>query len=530
MAEKEKKYDRQLRLWGDHGQRDLENASVCLINVTATGTETLKNLILPGIGSFTIVDGGRISGQDAGNNFFLDPEKIGEYKSKVAMELLQELNPDVKGEYVEEDVSQLLERTPQFFTGFSVVISGSLTLTVLKKLAALLWPHKVPLVVCLSYGFLGYIRIAVEEHAVIESHPDNAHEDLRLDDPIEDFVKFCDSIDLESLDKKDHSHTPYLIILFKYLQTWKNDHNGQVPNTWKEKKQFKAAILAGVRKNAEGVPEDEENYDEAAKHVNTAFVPNKIPPELKAILDDHKCLNITDSSSNFWILANGLRQFVQNEGCGFLPLRGSLPDMTSDSERYVKLQNIYQAKAAHDMQIVSNYVSQACSSLGCGNGRVSERDLKRFCRNAHFLRVLRTRSLEEEYKQPSKAVIDEFTSDSNSDALWYVLWRAVEMFYTTHGKYPGIEDEELEMDVSRMKSFVKDLMKSWGIPGAIEAVSDDSLQEICRCGAAEIHSVAAYMGGVAAQECIKLITGQYVPVSGAYIYNGLKSTSLTLAV
>jgi amyloid beta precursor protein binding protein 1 len=57
------------RLWGDHGQSALENSSVCLINATATGTETLKSLVLPGIGSFTIVDGAVISGEDAGNKF-----------------------------------------------------------------------------------------------------------------------------------------------------------------------------------------------------------------------------------------------------------------------------------------------------------------------------------------------------------------------------------------------------------------------------------------------------------------------------
>ncbi|KAK1875031.1 NEDD8-activating enzyme E1 regulatory subunit, partial [Dissostichus eleginoides] len=67
-ASKEQKYDRQLRLWGDHGQESLENAHVCLINATATGTEILKNLVLPGIGAFTIdVDGHTVSGEDVGN-------------------------------------------------------------------------------------------------------------------------------------------------------------------------------------------------------------------------------------------------------------------------------------------------------------------------------------------------------------------------------------------------------------------------------------------------------------------------------
>ena len=37
-----------VRLWGDHGQEALEGAKICLINASATGTEILKNLILPG--------------------------------------------------------------------------------------------------------------------------------------------------------------------------------------------------------------------------------------------------------------------------------------------------------------------------------------------------------------------------------------------------------------------------------------------------------------------------------------------------
>ena len=38
------KYDRQLRLWGASGQRALGETCIVLINATASGTETLKNL------------------------------------------------------------------------------------------------------------------------------------------------------------------------------------------------------------------------------------------------------------------------------------------------------------------------------------------------------------------------------------------------------------------------------------------------------------------------------------------------------
>lgn len=50
----------------------------------------------------------------------------------------------------------------------------------------------------------------------------------------------------------------------------------------------------------------------------------------------------------------------------------------------------------------------------------------------------------------------------------------------------------------------------------------------CRYGAAELHSVAAYMGGAAAQEVIKLITHQFVPINNTYIYNAMKQSSTTM--
>lgn len=45
-----------------------------------------------------------------------------------------------------------------------------------------------------------------------------------------------------------------------------------------------------------------------------------------------------------------------------------------------------------------------------------------------------------------------------------------------------------------------------------------------RLGAAELHVVASVMGGMAAQESIKLITRQFVPFSGSLIYNAVAQT------
>lgn len=57
------------------------------------------------------------------------------------------------------------------------------------------------------------------------------------------------------------------------------------------------------------------------------------------------------------------------------------------------------------------------------------------------------------------------------------------------------------------------------------AISDDLVGEVCRFGAGELHCIAAVMGGMASQEAIKLITRQFVPISGTVIYNAMNSTT-----
>jgi amyloid beta precursor protein binding protein 1 len=105
--------------------------------------------------------------------------------------------------------------------------------------------------VCRSYGFIGYIRVQVTEHTVIETHPDNQIPDLRLDKPFPSLKKYVDSIDLEAMEYKDHAHVPYLIVLYKYLQQWKAEHNGQLPESYKEKEVFRSTIRKGMFTNSE---------------------------------------------------------------------------------------------------------------------------------------------------------------------------------------------------------------------------------------------------------------------------------------
>src|SRR5580698_5718445 len=91
---KEKKYDRQLRLWAASGQRALEESHVLLVvpdqgihgsGSSVAGIETLKNLVLPGIGGFTIADPTTVTEADLGANFFLEAQSLGKPRAKECM-------------------------------------------------------------------------------------------------------------------------------------------------------------------------------------------------------------------------------------------------------------------------------------------------------------------------------------------------------------------------------------------------------------------------------------------------------------
>ena len=51
-----------------------------------------------------------------------------------------------------------------------------------------------------------------------------------------------------------------------------------------------------------------------------------------------------------------------------------------------------------------------------------------------------------------------------------------------------------------------------------------------RYGGCELHAVASILGGCAAQEAIKLLTKQYVPVDNLFVFNAVKSETVSLKV
>jgi NEDD8-activating enzyme E1 regulatory subunit len=107
----------------------------------------LKNLVLPGVGRFTIIDPNVVTEADLGNNFFVDPTRLGRPRAAAVAELLCEMNPDVAGDARVASVADLIDKEPEYFRQFTLVLASQVPDADLRRLEPVLRSFAVPLVV-----------------------------------------------------------------------------------------------------------------------------------------------------------------------------------------------------------------------------------------------------------------------------------------------------------------------------------------------------------------------------------------------
>lgn len=581
------KYDRQIRIWGEHGQAALERASVCLLNAGATGTETLKNLILPGIGAFTIVDGAVVTPADSGSNFFVPAvsrDSSGESinRAAAAAKCLLELNDGVDAAFVADDAPSFLRDSASaasFFQRFSIVIATQVGTTQenLRNIAAGCEAARVPLIVVRSYGLIGSIRTQVPEMCVLDAREDSAPPDLRLHEPFPALKEFVDEVDLSSItDSTVASHVPFVVILIKALSLFRDQSERDLPSTRAEKDEFKA-IVTSLRPSA--CPEYAENFEEALKYSNLrlCYAGASSPSDnVERVLSDPlsdpndagppcgvtqglnppstdvpspvslsgranssgsplttSCDVLEEERCSFWLHAAAVRAF--RDAKGELPVAGTFPDMTADTASYVALQRIYASKADKDGAEVLRFATAIAERRGL-TCRVDETSVKDFCKRLHGIRVMRYRSIADECANTVGSTYLESVamegaadaSQANSALSYYTLLRAADRFQAEHGWYPGQRDDSREDDARLLKDCVSKVMSEiGGSQLSSSALWCDETAEVMRFANGELHNVASYLGGVAAQEAVKIITRQFVPLNNTFIINfaTMKSTS-----
>jgi amyloid beta precursor protein binding protein 1 len=528
------KYDRQLRLWGAQGQKALSETCVCLIRASAAGTETLKNLVLPGIGSILVLDDASCEHDSVhSSNFFaIQSKDCNKPRAQVATELLLELNSDVQGEFQHVPDLSHVDYAAVFQAIQKpnvLVVASDLEPPLLEQVAATCYSLKLSLIVVQAYGLLGVVRLQTPTLPIMNPKPRASRPDLRLTSPFPGLLEIAKSIQWKDLENHQHGHVPYPLILLSVMEQWKasNVHSSNkntLPHTFSEKQDFQKLIQEASRDF-----NMELNFQEAHKNAYLAYAPQEL--DLEQLHDLHS--KSKNSCSTLHLLLSALFQFLANRDNNQAPLHGSIPDMTASTDLYVKLQTAYKQQADRDFQEMRLLTPP----------HVSDNDVAIFCQNVFALDVLQTRTIADEYNfqadnddNNTTVCEDLIMAVMEGDGerpdmvplLWYMGLSACRLFYNRVGRYPGLFENAYERDVAQLKDCILEIVNQYGLQEVVKETLVknvlDYAQELTRYGNAEIHTIASVIGGVASQEAVKVITGQYVPINNTYVYNGIAST------
>ncbi|OWT36091.1 amyloid beta protein binding protein 1 [Cryptococcus neoformans] len=524
---KARRYDRQLRLWASAGQRSLEQARVLLVECDAAGSQSLKNLVLPGISQFTILSSKTTTAQDVATNFFLHPDSIGLNIAQESAKYLKELNPAVKGEARMEDPAIIIKTDPQFFLSFTLIILSNVEPSLENQIAEILWEASssvggpdIPLIAIRNSGFISRVQIQLREHTVIDSHPDSTHT-LRIDQPFPALEQHARSLDLPHMDSMEHSHIPWVILLVRAASLWKESHGGKLPETSEEKAEFKEKL------KAEKIKGDEENYDEALAQAYRVWIKSEVPWEIKCLLDDETVKNISTNSKNLHILLHTLSQYII-PAPHLPPTSPSLPDMHSSTAHYVALQNMYKAQYQADLKQFRSLLSEVLQNVGLPTDTVPDEELEGFVKNVGGVGIIKGTPLSDSknIRRLLSTELENFDEgiDSATCLSMYLALLASEIFFESEKRWPGANSlDNLAADNEKVQQILLDLFPIFneGLPEVLE----QSVEEVIRGGFATIPTTAAFVGGIVAQEAIKLVTNQYTPLDNTVVLNLIKSES-----
>jgi NEDD8-activating enzyme E1 regulatory subunit len=506
---KEKKYDRQLRLWAASGQRALEESHVLLVvgnssvgsNSNVAGVETLKNLILPSIGNFTIADEATVKDEDLGINFFLEPESLGKSRAEETTRLLQELNPDVTGHAIWRPLAEWLPEPDSLKPYNLLILCAPLPQEELGRLSAYALTAGIPLIHVQSVGFYSSFSVQLPtEFPIVDTHPDpDSTQDLRLLRPWPELVQAVEKLgDLSAMSDHDHGHIPYLLILLHSLQQWAHTHDGTMPSTFAEKTAFRTFVQSQARtNNPEG---SEENFDEAASAVLKSIAEPPVSQSCKDMFKLAASKTLGPDTPNFWVIATAVSRFYAKHG--LLPLPGSVPDMKATSEAYVALQSIYKSKARRDVAEVVAIVRELERDLARREA-IEIAEIEAFCKNAAHVRVLTN--------ETGEAVPSLRYLQADPKAL-AALKTALE----------GDWEDMLPVFVGLNHDLLNSDSETLSEDGEKKEVLEKCIAEIKRAGGGELHNISSLTGGMVAQEAIKLLTRQYVPVEGTCVFDGIR--------
>lgn len=185
--------------------------------------------------------------------------------------------------------------------------------------------------------------------------------------------------------------------------------------------------------------------------------------------------------------------------------------MTADTQSYVTLQNLYRGKALRDKDEFTEHVIAVFHGIGI-EPAIDDALIDIFCKNTMSLFVSTGSS-----KPFSKKMIHDLKDVNGDSHISLAVYFAMIAFHTFHdksGRFP---------DSSEMKDFTEVFLEICDIsPGSILDATRKVLEELLIHQTTDYHNACSFMGGLASQEVLKIVTAQYEPLDNVLVYDGIR--------
>lgn len=214
--------------------------------------------------------------------------------------------------------------------------------------------------------------------------------------------------------------------------------------------------------------------------------------------------------------------------------------MKAQSKDYVSLQNLYRAKAQSDLASVTRSVRTL--ELGLDREKtIDSKEIEAFCKGAAFVKLIHGRR---SLKLLTKGDFGDRAGwaarelgDEESLLPIFIALMALDSAYDAayNLKQPVTSAEDLLAKaatedfaghmaryISKILSRLQDAHAELEVENVQERI-DKVVEEVRRSGPVELHNISSLTGGVVAQEIIKVITKQYVPVDNTCVIDGIQS-------
>ena len=461
------RYDRQLRLWGKEGQLLLTKSNVCIVgSESVLLQETIKNLVLVGITRFHWFDELSPQTRDT-SSFFYD-------------DLIEDMAPLSPNEVsiVKHSISDWNTIMQYETISLMIIICDGQDLEMVLKQD--LEQIQFPVIMGYSSGLYGYLRIKLSEpHFIIESRPDYVIPSFYLDNPWSELSHYMDSIKFEMLDEYSFAQLPYIVLLYKVLQHLDASHDKITD------KMIKDTLRDWYIKDLNPKGKYDLNYDEAMRYSYLAISNTDYRTKLNQLIQ-----NCQDNSlkGHIWTdpyndhvatLLQAIQIYLQNNDDINVLVDGNIPDMESSSKYFGTLQNVYQERADASFVKFQETVQQVCNldhKVRPDNNLITS-----FYHNVKNIRCIK----------PSSCTTSEFLTVQPQRDYSPILKTLISLQTSSQSTmpHPHVNNKALMLT--------------------------------------ENYPTASLMAGLVADETIKLITHQYVPIDNTLTYDGIHNEMVT---